>query len=238
MYFLGAAAALKRGYNCLTFEGPGQGTVARKQKLPFRPDWEIVSYVIDFAVSKRQEEADPQRMALIGYSMGGYLGPRAAAFEDRIAACIADDGVVSIYDAWIDQVQAIRQDIENGNGAVVNAVIDTIMNFDIGTKWKITHSMSVFGVNSPLELIQKVSEYSMYDIAYKIKCPTLLLAGEKDHPFAGQAKKLYDLLKCPKKYILFTSEEGAEDHCHVAELSLANQRIFDWLDNILQNRSS
>ena len=60
----------------------------------------------------------------------------------------------------------------------------------------------------------------------------------KDSSFAGQAEKLYDLLKCPKKYLLFTSEEGAEDHCHVGALSLANQRIFDWLDNILQKRRS
>ena len=29
LYFLGVAAALKRGYNCLTFEGPGQGMVVR-----------------------------------------------------------------------------------------------------------------------------------------------------------------------------------------------------------------
>ena len=87
LYFLGVAAALERGYNCLTFEGPGQGTVVRKQKLHFRPDWEkVVSSVIDFALSKRQKEVDPQRIALIGYSMGGYLAPRAAAFEDRIAA--------------------------------------------------------------------------------------------------------------------------------------------------------
>lgn len=242
LYFLGVAAALQRGYNCLTFEGPGQGTVVRKQKLPFRADWEkVVSSVIDFALSKRQGEeleVDPQKIALIGYSMGGYLAPRAAAFEDRIAACIADDGVISIYDAWIDQLQSIREDIENGNGAVVNAVIKTIMNFDIGTKWKIIHSTYVFGANSPLDLIQKVEEYSMHDIAQKIKCPTLLLAGEKDRSFAGQAEKLYNLLKCPKKYILFTTEEGAEDHCHVAALSLANQRIFDWLDDILQKRSS
>ncbi len=243
LYFLGVAAALERGYNCLTFEGPGQGTVVRKQKLHFRADWEkVVSSVIDFALSssKKQEVIDPQRIALIGYSMGGYLAPRAAAFEDRIAACIADDGVISIYDAWINQLQSIGQDIENGNAAVVNAVVNTIMNFDIGTKWKITHSMSVFGADSPLELIQKLKEYSMYDIAHKIKCPTLLLAGEKDRSFAGQAKKLYDLLKCPKKYILFTSEEGAEDHCHIAALSLANQRIFDWLDDVfmLQKQSA
>jgi hypothetical protein len=68
-------------------------------------------------------------------------------------------------------------------------------------------------------------------------CPTLLLAGEKDRSFAGQAQKLYDLLKCPKKYILFITEEGAEDHCQEAALFLANQRIFDWLDEILAVRS-
>jgi hypothetical protein len=62
------------------------------------------------------------------------LAPTAAAFEDRIAACIADDGVISIYDAWIDQLQSIREDIENGNEALVNAVINTIINFDIGSK--------------------------------------------------------------------------------------------------------
>ena len=44
--------------------------------------------------------------------------------------------------------------------------------------------------------------------------------------------------KCPKKYILFTSEEGAEDHYHIAALSLANQRIFDWLDDVVLQKQS
>jgi hypothetical protein len=64
LYFLGVVAALERGYNCLTFEGPGQGSVVRKQKLHFRADWEkVVSSVIDFALSsKKQEEViDSQR---------------------------------------------------------------------------------------------------------------------------------------------------------------------------------
>ncbi|WP_242698177.1 hypothetical protein [Bacillus sp. SD088] len=38
LYFRGAAAAIQRGYNCLTFEGPGQGSALREQHLPFRPD--------------------------------------------------------------------------------------------------------------------------------------------------------------------------------------------------------
>jgi hypothetical protein len=37
------AAALRRGYNVLTFDGPGQGAAIRRQKLVFRPDWEAES---------------------------------------------------------------------------------------------------------------------------------------------------------------------------------------------------
>jgi hypothetical protein len=48
--------------------------------------------------------------------------------------------------------------------------------------------------------------------------------------FRRNQKKVYDALKCPKKYILFTSEEGTEEHCQCGAPSLSNQRIFDWLD--------
>ena len=34
-----ALEGIKRGYNVLTFEGPGQGAVIRLQHIPFRPDW-------------------------------------------------------------------------------------------------------------------------------------------------------------------------------------------------------
>jgi len=87
-----ATAATSRGMNCLTFEGPGQGAVIREQGLGFRPDWEavvtpVVDHVLDLAT------VDPERIALLGISFGGYLAPRAAAFEHRLAACIANGGV-------------------------------------------------------------------------------------------------------------------------------------------------
>ena len=47
-------AALARGYNCLIFEGPGQGELIREQRIPFRPDWEkVVTPVVDFALTRR-----------------------------------------------------------------------------------------------------------------------------------------------------------------------------------------
>ncbi|MFL6326832.1 MAG: alpha/beta hydrolase family protein [Nitrososphaeraceae archaeon] len=102
LYTSAAAPALERGYNCLTFEGPGQGGVIRKQKIPFRYDWEkVVTPVVDYALTTRTKEIDPNRIALMGMSMGGYLAARAAAFEHRLSACILNDGVYDGYDGFV-----------------------------------------------------------------------------------------------------------------------------------------
>jgi hypothetical protein len=91
LYFNGGGAAgLRRGYNVLCFEGPGQsGACLLDNSLVFRYDYEVpIGAVIDYAVSR--PDVDPGRIAAIGYSMGGYFVPRAAAFDKRIAACVAD----------------------------------------------------------------------------------------------------------------------------------------------------
>jgi poly(3-hydroxybutyrate) depolymerase len=45
-------------------------------------------------------EVDPKRVAIQGISQGGYWVPRAVAFEKRIAAAIADPGVVDVSTSW------------------------------------------------------------------------------------------------------------------------------------------
>ena len=90
-HFAHAVAAVRRGYNCLTFDGPGQGRALIKQQLYMRANWEnVVTPVVDYVLSR--PEVDPGRVSLIGWSLGGYLAPRAASGEHRLAACIADPG--------------------------------------------------------------------------------------------------------------------------------------------------
>jgi hypothetical protein len=36
----------------------------------------------------------------------------------------------------------------------------------------------------------------------------------KNDSFQGQPKKVYNVLDCPRKHILFIVEKGAEEHCH------------------------
>jgi hypothetical protein len=92
MHFDGARAAIERGYNALVFDGPGQFGPLHREGLTFRPDWEkVLTPVVDFAL--KRADVDPKRIALMGVSLGGLLAPRAAAFEKRIAALIANDGL-------------------------------------------------------------------------------------------------------------------------------------------------
>jgi len=234
LYTSAAAPALERGYNCLTFEGPGQGGVIRKQKIPFRYDWEkVVTPVVDYAIS-RKEIVDPSRIALMGISMGGYLAARAAAFEHRIAACVLYNGVYDGYDAFASGFpQSLRLAVENNNVDVVNTVVGILSDLDTNMRFNLNHGMWTTGANSPFELIEGSKKYTVKGIAQKITCPTLVLEAEKDDSFPGQPMKVYDALTCPKKYILFTVEEGAEEHCQCGAPAISNQRIFDWLDEIL-----
>ena len=100
------------------------------------------------------------------------------------------------------------------------------------------HGMWTAGVNTPFELIQRSKNYTIKNIAQNIKCPTLVLDAEKDDSFPGQPKKVFEALTCPKKYILFTAEEGAEEHCQCGAPALSNQRIFDWLDDTFLKKTN
>ena len=231
LYTFAAAPALERGYNCLTFEGPGQGEVIRTQQIPFKYDWEkVVTPIVDYALT-RPDEVGPKRIALMGFSMGGYLAARPAAFEHRIGACILNDGVFDGYDAFASSFpKSLVTAINNGNSEIVNTVLEILSESDPNTRFNIKHGMWTAGVNTPFELIQGSKKYTLRDIVKNITCPTLVLEAEKDDSFPGQPKKVFEALTCPKKYILFTTEESAEEHCQSGASTLSNQRIFDWLD--------
>jgi dienelactone hydrolase len=214
--------------------------VIRKQKIPFRYDWEkVVTPVIDYALTTKTKEIDPNRMALMGISMGGYLAARAAAFEHRVSACILYNGVYDGYDALASSFpKSLLTAIENGDSKVVNMVLDILIDSDPNTRFNIQHGMWTAGANAPFELIQNSKKYTIKDSVQNIRCPTLVLEAEKDDSFPGQPKKVFDTLTCPKSYIRFTEQEGAEEHCQCGASALCNQRIFDWLDDIFQKKTS
>lgn len=232
-----AMTALEHGMDCLTFEGPGQGEVIRKQKLFFRYDYEkVVTPVIDYLLSRK--ETDPKKMVLLGESLGGYLAPRAAAFEHRLAACIANEGVYDFLGEFTNKSNITREDLLksiNLNPEKINNETYDSAKTNTSMKWSSSHGMYVFGVDSPAEFISKMGKFYLKGVAEKIQCPTLILDADDDKLLGGQAKPLYDVLTCKKDYILFSSEYGAGAHCQVGAKLIGNESIFTWIETILQN---
>ncbi len=234
LYFSLGRFAMERGYNCLLFEGPGQGEVIREQGIHFRPDWEmVVSPVVDFVLEL--PFIDPARIALVGYSMGGYFAPRAAAFETRIAACVADGGIFSVYQsALAHNPPGTDQTLDDEEASAgYDEAIYGMMDDDLFVRWYYNNGMWTFGADSPSGFLRMMREYSMDGIAGNISCSMLVLDSENDGMVSGQALVLFDSLSCPKEYYLFREDEGADEHCQMGAAFVSSDLIFSWLDRVL-----
>ena len=239
MHFAHAVSAVRRGYNCLTFDGPGQGRALIKQNLHMRADWEnVVTPVVDYALSR--PEVDPGRIALIGWSFGGYLAPRAASGEHRLAACIADPGQWDMLEAVkgmfvkFSVPQEIVDRLPNVDPKALQPVFDAVEKSP-QLNWTLKQrNLWVHGLDSMMDFVRITPQYSVSDRADDIRCPTLITWAEND-PVAGDAEKLYEALTSQKTLLRFTNEEGAGGHCEMSARTLFHQRAFDWLDEVLRS---
>jgi len=233
-WFAVAAAALRRGYNVLAFDGPGQGAALREQKLVFRPDWEAVTTpVIDYAVSR--PEIDDDRIALFGYSLGGYLVARAAAFEHRIAALILDDGIHDFHTAFDRTLPpALTRWIDEERDDVALPVLTMLAGASTQVRWALHNGVWAMGATSFADLVRKTRDYTLTGIADRITAPTLIMDAENDQFLKGQPHEVEKALtNAPATLVTLTDAEGAGEHCHMGAMGRAHQVMFDWLDSTL-----
>ncbi|AKG34874.1 alpha/beta hydrolase family protein [Paenibacillus durus] len=229
LYFAGGAAAMKRGFNVLIFDGPGQGEALRIQKTIARYDFEKpVSAALDYL--EDHTEIDTNKfVALLGMSLGGYYAARAAAFEKRIDACILFDVFTDVWES-ITQKNPLIEKIESNPAAIT---FDT-SKLDANTRWLIQNGLWVFGGKELSEMPDKVKKFTVKGIAGLIDCPTLLLVGTHDH-FASvhQLTYLQENLAGPYDVHIFDTSLGAQEHCQEGNHSYAHQVIFDWTEEQL-----
>ncbi|MFF0515497.1 alpha/beta hydrolase family protein [Streptomyces sp. NPDC004250] len=241
LHFFGAAGGQERGYHVLTFDGPGQPAAIRRNGLTFRPDWEnVVGPVLDFLTG--QPGVDPARIALLGVSLGGFLAPRAAAYEPRLAAVIAVDGVFDAVSALTAHLPMPHDEVVRRAAAEDDPELDQIIadaRVQSPTlRWACDHGRYVTGTSTDRAFLAEYARYNFHDgSAEKITCPVLVCEAAADLFYSGTEdpapRKLYRHLTAPKKLLTFTEEEGGDAHGHPGALRLAVARIFDWLDDTI-----
>lgn len=234
LYFIIAQYALKRGYNCLIFEGPGQGEMIRVKNKPFRFNWEtVVTPVVDFAL--KLPEVEESRTALIGYSMGGYLVPRAMAFEHRIKYSIVDSGVFSVFDGLMTKFPAeVKASIDKDSAEKkINRIVLEERKKLSDIDQFIRQMLWTFNADSPFQLFRKLKQYSMHDSIEKIRCDMLVVNSVNDQVAGSfaQSKKFFSALKSPKTYLEFSDAEGGQFHCQIGAPMASSERILNWLDD-------
>jgi len=230
-FFYSGAAALQRGYNVLLFDGPGQGEALIRQGLHLRPDWEaVIPPVVDFALTRPQ--VDPERIVLLGISLGGYLAARGASGDPRLSALVVDPGQFSILDEARARLPAfLGRQLPDGNRLVLAMLGRSLARrmADVTGGWALRRGLLVNGVATPLALLKSFAAYTLAGRAGEIACPTMVCAAEGDE-IGVTARALFDALTCEKRFAVFLKADGAGAHCESAARSWFNREMFDWLD--------
>jgi pimeloyl-ACP methyl ester carboxylesterase len=241
LYFASAVAAIRRGYHCLIFDGPGQGEMLILKGVPLRPDWEtVVRSVVDVALTL--PNVDPRRTAISGWSLGGYLALRAASGEPRLAACVADPGLFSMAAGFrkfalaIGVPESALHDLGSLEEEMLHK-IESAISKSPGLSWSVLRrGFWVQGVRTLRDFLKSAETYTLAGRTELVRCPTLLTMAERD-PLSESAPEVFAALNCPKSLIRFTTAEGAGDHCEMQNRSLLNRRVLDWLDMAMEVKS-
>lgn len=211
MYSSGFWAELAaRGISCLMLDQPGTGEALRLQELTARIDAETwAGAVVDLLLTR--SDVDPARIGIVGWSLGGYYAPRAAAFEKRFALCAA----------W---------GANHDWGAVQRRRLEREGERPVPHYWE--HVLWVWGQTDLQEFIKFAADVNLDGVVENITVPFLIAHGANDRQIPLEyAHRSYDqAVKSPKRELrVFTPQEGATEHIGLDHLPYVSSFIADWV---------
>ncbi len=219
---------LKKGYEVIGFEGPGQGAARRKYGLAFDWRWEKpVKTILDYFKL--------DNVTLLGISMGGWLCFRAAVFEPRIKRVIAS----SIAYDYLKSLNIVFQKmhtyfLEKKRDYSNKMVLKAIKKGKGMQAWQGFQMMYITNKDMPVDAFEEVfiqmNEENLH--SELVKQDVLILTGRNDHFIPFRAHKMQvDALINAKSVIakVFTRETQAHNHCQIGNIGLALDIMSKWI---------
>ena len=160
-YLKGVADLVARGIACLIVDGPGNGESIRFRNLYLRHDTEHYATPAYEYLAARPE-IDAKRIGVMAISLGGYYAPRAAAFEQRYACCLAWGAQWDYQKIWLDRFERLSRSVTPAL-SVASKHIEWVLN-----------------ATSQDDAIKRLAPFKLDGVVQKISCPFLMLHGEGD----------------------------------------------------------
>ncbi len=217
------------GYETYFFEGPGQGEALMKYGMKMTPEWEhCTSAVLDYY--------SLDDVTLIGISLGGYLAPRAAAFDQRIRRVVMFDLIWDFYGAVTHKMGEKKARFFDYMTAHPRNILWKWLNRKLEenyfTRWLIGQGCLIYeNVHNPCDYFNCIKQYNTKEISPMLKQDVLVLAGKSDLYtiyYEDQLKALTNARSVTGR--LFTEEECADHHCQIGNLQLALRTVTDWIE--------
>ena len=92
--------------------------------------------------------------------------------------------------------------------------------------------MHITGTKTPFDCLTSLAAHNLEGLLHKVKQDVLVTEGEDDHLFnVDWIYRIMRELVCARSVTarIFTSREGAEQHCQVGNSALARTEIVRWL---------
>jgi pimeloyl-ACP methyl ester carboxylesterase len=221
------------GYDTILFEGPGQGAALELAHLTMSPEWEKpVKTVLDnFRLDA---------VTLMGFSLGGGLVIRAAAFEPRVRRVIAYDIMTNGLECFLRPLPPPAQKelldwIDTGNEEAVDKFFADAMARSLLLDWMVKLAIHNTGVKTTYEMLKHYQKYEFAGISSQLTQDVLLMAGAEDHyipvhQLPDQIATLTHVRSLTAR--LFTRAEQAQNHVQVGNMGLAFRTMIDWMTGL------
>jgi 2,6-dihydroxypseudooxynicotine hydrolase len=164
-------ALLERGIATITFDGPGLGETFHRLSMVAEP--RPIGTAILNQIETRPE-LDPNAVAFVGMSLGGYMAIRMASHDPRIRAVAAVSPPYSASIYWKVTLAGMRRELA-----------------------------ALYGIDER-EMTTVIDKITLADVLADVRCPLIVSGGGHDHITpSSEAWRIFEDARCERELMFY-----------------------------------